>query len=249
MFIFMLLYYVRPPPQRRGTRRAIDSSHVNTKLKFAPRFLFLLLTAGSLLRANNLTGLTDTGVSGGSVITSGLTDPTWSVSGPYNLNTIAATVGNLAWANSTPTSQWIYDSVDSEGSNSYFDYYTSFTIAAGSQATASITGEYMVDNSLVNVFLNGVALNISNSGETADGNAGNFEAFVSFTIPVGADFQAGTNTLEFETFNGTGPAGLNVQMSGTASAVPDVSSTAGLLGVGFLFLGLAWMRNRASRTS
>jgi len=205
-------------------------------MKFARYFPLFFLLGGSLLRANPLT---DTGTTAtGSVLTSGSLDPTWVVTGPANGSAIEATVGNLAggsWVGNDGTSQWIYDGTGSEDVG-YFDYSTTFTV--GNAATASFTGEYAVDNALVNVFLNGVALNISNSAGLPDGSANGFSAFTAFNIPVGADFNSGTNTLMFETYNGGGPAGVRVELT----AVPDTGATVSLFGLALV--GLLALRRK-----
>jgi hypothetical protein len=209
------------------------------------RSLTLILTFGSsvLLRADPITNLFDTGVDSSGNVTTG-TDTHWTTSeaatapgalaGPFQ----SAQIGDLAWPGlGGTTSAWIYDNTNN-GADGYFDYQTTFTVTPGDQSTASISGGYAVDNELINVFLNGVSLGISD-GFPGEG-LGGFLGFTPFTIPVGSDFVAGTNTLLFETFNDGGPSGFQAQLSGTEfGSAPDASSTGCLLGVALLIFAVS----------
>ncbi len=204
--------------------------------------------AGCLVRASGpVTGLFDTGVNAsGTPLASGATDPNWTVLGSP-VGSGLATVGSLAgtWLGTDSSSQWIYEPSDN-GASAYFDFGTSFTVSAGEASTLSITGQYAVDNELVNVFLNGHSLGISDGfpGESLVG----FSSFTSFEIPEGSGFVEGTNTIEFETYNDGGPEGLRVEWTGETAAapgggsVPDGGTTLAMVGAGLT--GLAMLRRR-----
>ena len=201
------------------------------------RFLpFLLIVVAGVVRADPVSGLTNTGASSsGSVLADGSPDPTWVVSGPGNSTPIAATIGDLAWFGADALSQWIYDPIDN-GDYADFYYTTTFTIAAGAQSTVSISGQYAADDVLENVYLNGQALNISEDESAYVNN------FISFEIPVGSNFVAGTNTLTFDALNEGGAGGFRVEMTGAGQNVADGYSTVGLLAVSLVFLALATRR-------
>jgi len=210
----------------------------------------LLLLVGGLLRADPIAGLADTGLVSGVVSNSG-SDSNWTVG--FNASTPPASgangsalIGNQAsgsWVGNDSSSQWIGDSSNTQGVG-YFDYFETFTLTDANLSTVAISGQYAVDNSLVNVFLNGHSLGISDSGGVANGGTAGYSSWTDFSIPTGsAYFNAdGSNVIEFETYNGGGPAGLRVEMNGSYSAVPsvpEISPTAGLLGGALLLLGLA----------
>jgi hypothetical protein len=202
-------------------------------LRFLP--LLLVILAG-VARANPVSGLTNTGAdSSGNVLADGSSDPTWTVTGPGNSTPVAASIGNLAWFGANALSEWIFDPI-ANGDYADFDYTTTFTIAAGAESTVSISGQYAADDVLENVYLNGTALNIS---ENSDAYVGNF---ISFDIPAGAYFQAGTNTLTFDALNEGGAGGFRVEMTATGQNVPDGYSTAGLLAMSLGLTALATKR-------
>jgi hypothetical protein len=98
-----------------------------------------------------------------------------------------------------------------------YSYRTSFDLMGFDPNSAKITFRVAVDNDLTDVLLNGKSLGIKYSGFTA------YSSY--FTLTNG--FQNGTNTLEFLTSNsGTSPspAGLKVNISGTAKRILSISS-------------------------
>jgi len=219
-------------------------------MKIAPLFApCLFVLAGAVVHADPIAGLANTGLVSGAVSNSG-TDSNWTVA--YSASTPptsgtdgSALIGNQAggsWLGNNGASQWIGDPSNTE-SVGYFDYFETFTLANAVLSTVTISGEYAVDNSLVNVFLNGHSLGISDSGGVPNGGTNGYSSWTTFSIPTGdAYFNAdGSNVLEFETYNGGGPAGLRVQLNGSYSEVPSVpeaSSTVFLLGGALLVLGL-----------
>ena len=147
------------------------------------------------------------------------------------------------WIGDNTTSAWIGPVGDSalDGSAGDYDYLTTFTIGRSlNAATASITGQWSVDNTGVDILLNGVSLGITN-------NAG-FTSFTPFTINSG--FVSGLNTLEFVVRNQDGPTGLRVEMTGTADALgtPEPATWA-MMVLGFGLVGAGLRRKQAMRVT
>ena len=135
------------------------------------------------------------------------------------------------WLADTAASRWITSTPNAaDDVGSPFVYSTTFSLTGFKAATASLSGRFAGDNGVTAIFLNGTQIS---SG--ADG----FSAFTAFNS-AGATFLAGTNTLTFNLRNDGGPAGLRVEVGGTA-AVPE-PATWGLLVVGFGFVGFAARR-------
>lgn len=155
------------------------------------------------------------------------------------------------WA-TNPASQWIgpkaLESVGSGGNDpaGYYEYQTSFDLTGLDPGSASLSGSFAVDNCVVQVFINGTATGIANTGVCT--SSANLTGFLTFNI--GSGFISGVNTLTFVMQNGTGgagnPSGLNVLVSGNANplAVPEPAAF-GLLGLAFFGLGGLWLRRRA----
>lgn len=207
----------------------------------------------------------------GSSITGGLSsastaDPHWTVcsttpsgtapTAPCATTPVAAIVVDNTkqpgvWA-TDPASQWIglkaNESTGAGGSDpaGYFEYQTQFDLTGLDPTSASLAGKFSVDNCVVQVFINGTATGIANSG--ACNTSANLTGFLSFNI--GSGFISGINTLTFVMRNWTGssgnPSGLNILVSGNANplAVPE-PRTLGLFGLALLGLGGLWLRRRA----
>lgn len=204
----------------------------------------------------------------GQVTTAGA-DSEWTVSfGPTatSQNTpINATVGDVAWANfglgSNPAFQWdTYGDGSADGGDAYLDYYTTFDLTNADPSTVTITGNYAVDNSLVDVLINGHSLGISDDGGSPNGGLIGFGSLTAFTISIDAAQDAwinpnGANELTFVTYNGGDPQGLIVQFTGgsyseevAVGGVPDGATTAWLLAAGISALVLAAPLSRRSPT-
>ncbi len=192
----------------------------------------LFLIAGGLLQAAPIPDLFNTGVdSSGTPLAAGMTDPHYAlVASPLGAST--AETGSLAgtWLGPDAASQWIY-SASGPDVVGHIDFQTTFTLPADF-SIASITGQFATDNEMVDIYLNGVSLGISQPSDLG------FTFWTPFSIPSGSDFIGGLNTLDFVINNDGGPEGLRVEMTGDASVrstVPDSCSTAFLLFGGIIF--------------
>ncbi len=121
---------------------------------------------------------------------------------------------NGAWLGDDTLSAWIGPDNDpyDNGPAGDYDYRTTFDLTGYSPATASITGEWAVDDDGVSILLNGV------STGNSDTIANAYATFQSFSITSG--FQAGLNTLDFIVQNAYAPTGLRVEATLKATALP-----------------------------
>ncbi len=140
------------------------------------------------------------------------------------------------WIGDNALSAWIGPnsgiSLDGPGGN--YTYETTFDLSGLLASTASIAGRWSVDNTGIDIVLNGVS-----TGSAAAG----FGGFDAFNIASG--FIDGLNTLDFIVYNESGPTGLRVEMTGAADGtpVPEPISLA-ILGSGLFAAGL-FRRKRA----
>jgi len=157
---------------------------------------------------------------------------------------------NNGWGVNTITSQWISaqpiytgnTSVDPSGN---YTYQTTFSLNGFTPSTAVITGDYVLNNQMMEIDLNGV--NTNNPG-LAPGH-GNTKSLEYFTINSG--FINGTNTLDFVVYNAPGSTGSGLQiesLTGTAVDPPVVPEPASLGLMGLAIVGVL-SRRRANRPS
>jgi len=215
---------------------------------FAMGVVALVMSMSTAVEAAPISTLFNTGVdAGGGLLSQGDLDPHWNVvtSADAGFSTPGPAItmlGHPAWLPvdaTNPNSNWI--GVNDEGAvaveNGDYVFETTFDLTGLDPSTATISGVTSPDDRLDQVFLNGAALGI---------NSNNFGVFKPFTIPVGSNFIAGVNTLQFVMRNlgaipGTSPFGLRVELSGTADVIPEPSS---LLLTALGLLGMAGFRRR-----
>lgn len=119
------------------------------------------------------------------------------------------------WLEATKDSKWITANQD-QGNSAPGDYTfrTTFDLTGFDPGNAVITGRWSVDNSGVDIILNGESLGITNGG--------GFTSWSEFIIDSG--FVDGENVLEFIVNNAgdaVNPAGFRVEMRGTVQVADE----------------------------
>jgi hypothetical protein len=198
----------------------------------------VLMIVGSA-HGSAISGLFNTGVDAtGTPVSNNAPEQHYTlVSVPAGTNSVrVATAANGfpigPWLGDDALSAWIGPASDGalDGPVGTYDYRTTFDLTGFNPATASITGQWSMDNGGVNILINGVAINPVSS---------DFTSWRSFS--VNSDFVAGINTLDFVINNEGGPTGVRVEMSGSASDAPEPAPIV-LLGGGLSVLGLLRFR-------
>ena len=120
------------------------------------------------------------------------------------------------WLAEGPASRWIAPRARQGTGNEpgNYTFRTTFDLAGFDPTKAKIAGKWSVDNSGLDIVLNGNSLTLAN-------NSG-FGGFVDFTIDFG--FVNGVNTLDFILNNAgdaVNPAGLRVEMIGTVEVAGE----------------------------
>lgn len=153
------------------------------------------------------------------------------ISGPY-VGFVTAGTASSTWVQDSATSRWITPGNATWDIGTY-EYQTTFSLAGLDPASAILTGSWSADNSAI-IYLNGNATSF-----TLGANA--YGSFTPFTLSSG--FVNGVNTLDFFVYNDGGPTGLRVDISGTASPVPEPSTMWLMLG-GLLMAALVAAAHR-----
>lgn len=145
------------------------------------------------------------------------------------------------WLGDNGTSAWIGPNSNSslDGPTGDYTYRTTFSLEGFIVSSASIAGRWAVDNTGIDILLNGVSTGISNT----DG----FSAFRTFSLSSG--FVNGLNTIDFVINNAGGPTGLRTELAGTATASVLVPEPASLMIVGGTLLGFGLIRRRQTQRS
>jgi hypothetical protein len=171
-------------------------------------------------------------------------DPNWTVTTnptPGSTNAFVTDTSGYPFPNwladtasygwDSPQSSYTNNQTDSPGTEYY--YTTTFDLTAFDQTTASLQFQYVADNNLDAVILNGTTF--------TGFPAGTLNA-LSTTQVINSGFVAGVNTITFEVFNfataTNNPDGLLVDFtSATAADAPEPSAFL-LIGAGLGGLGL-----------
>jgi hypothetical protein len=213
--------------------------------------LLLLLSFAHVLSAAPIT-LFQSGVdSAGVPLPGGASDPHWQiVSGPGISSPAPAVVLTNQQPATSPgyvqtlDSRWIWVSASGiGGTGAPYTFRLTFDLTGLDPATASVTGQWAVDN-IGFISLNGQSTGIG-SGVLSlpDVIAANYENLHSFTLNSG--FLPTINTLDFVVTDDHNPGGLQISgLTGTAD-VPEPSSWL-LLTVGAILMPLRRRRKRKS---
>jgi hypothetical protein len=136
-------------------------------------------------------------------------------------------------------SAWIGPNNDSslDGPSGLYDYQTTFDINAINPATVSIMGQYATDNEMVDVYLNGHSLGISNPSPYG------YAQWTPFQISPSTDFVSGNNTLDFIVNNDSLPTALRVEMT---AFVPEPAAPL-IFCMGLVFFGFVMARTVSSK--
>jgi len=109
------------------------------------------------------------------------------------------------WLGDTTTSRWLVPGTSDDDGNAplgNYTFQTTFTLPAFS--SASITGQWALDNSGISIAINGTPIPGTSVPESRPGPGGTtifpFQEFTPFSVTSG--FQTGLNTLAFTVFNG-----------------------------------------------
>jgi hypothetical protein len=198
------------------------------------RTTLALLAAGTFvvpIRANVISSLYGSGVNNSHVpLSDGAVDPHYTLTASpdssfppgslFAVNSNAIGFVSGPWAGNGPNSRWIAPSAAAQNfAAGLYTYHTEFSLSGFNPSTASISGQWAMDDAATDLRLNGFSTGIVRSGSF------NFFNLTSFTISSG--FLPGLNTLDFVIQNAPpngsdpNPSGLQVALNGTATPVPE----------------------------
>ncbi len=148
------------------------------------------------------------------------------------INQAASPVG--PWLSAGPKSKWIAPRADQNVGNAQgnYTYQTSFDLTGVDMCTFRLTGQFAVDNTLVDIVVNGVSQGVS---------GGAFSSFLPFTIMNG--FVAGPNTVGFIMNNAPAtpnPTALRVDLDGLVRIGTRVAPTLAITRTAPDTLSVSW---------
>lgn len=121
------------------------------------------------------------------------------------------------WVADDENSRWIAPlnaAADASAAPGTYKYQTTIDLTGYDPATAVLSGRWSADNEGVNVYLNGVPLNLSVGGPDPGSGVEAYHGYADLYIANGvggAAFQAGLNTLTFEVRNDQLGSGNNAE--------------------------------------
>jgi hypothetical protein len=174
-------------------------------------------------RADDIPGIHATGVDdAGVVLAPGTPDPHWDITQVPAGSSFAAPGAAIVAtphraylpndAVGTVGSSWvgIRSSLTSAAPQGTYVYRTTFDMTGLDPETAVLTGRVSVDNTVIDVVLNGTSLGYV---------GGNFRSWTDLSVT--SAFVGGVNELELVVVNaGPDPSGLRVELGGTADPLP-----------------------------
>ncbi|GGA21811.1 PEP-CTERM sorting domain-containing protein [Okeania sp. KiyG1] len=171
-----------------------------------------------------------TGVdSSGTILGDGVADPNYNILETTSSGIVVnqANVPSV-WFPNNSNSRWIWETATGQPTNVTRTFRTTFDLTGFDPNTASISGEWAVDNEGLDILINGIS-----TGQTSSG----FRNLDSFSINDG--FVSGLNTLDFIAFDFGISSGFRVDsISGSAELIaepiPEPSSLLGLVVAGLL---------------
>jgi hypothetical protein len=209
-----------------------------SRTKFISVLFALSSFSGTCALANSI-NIYSTGVS----VTGGIDDNYQITSGPTSTPVVPGSGSAPAylttnfgggWVADNAASSWISPAANAnqDFGNYFYTYQTTFSLAGLDPSTAQLSGTLAADDD-VTVYLN---------GQKVLNSFGTWTSFASFSI--NQDFVAGTNVLDFVIDNdGSGPSGLDVAITGTATSATPEPATCSLV-AGASLLGLGLLRRR-----
>lgn len=190
--------------------------------------------------------LFNTGVSNaGTLLADGAIDPhyqlTVSPSSPYPPGSPLYAVDSNAypippWMANGPNSKWIsMNTIAASVIPGDYRFRTTFDLTGFNPASASIVGQWAMDDDGVDILINGISTGFNYSGPNQ------FGFFHPFSISAG--FVPGINTLDFVVHNRIDRIGIRTEM--TLTAIPEPSSLT--MGAVSTLGAILWRRGRARR--
>jgi len=175
--------------------------------------------------------LFNTGVdsSGSPILSNGVSDPHYTNGSSAATYTIASLSGYNSYADAD------YITIDPNGGvGSYTDTFnTTFTLSGNVDlSSVDIAGNYSIDNTGVDILINGHSTGITLPG----GTSSNFDIPHGFRLPTGF-YRSGTNTLGFTWTNVTGPGAIAISF--TSKFDPSGQTVTPEPGPFALFVGMA----------
>ena len=217
---------ILPEKTRINQRKAENDNTMKTSFKLIAVSVGLLSVASASQAA--VIDIFNTGVdSSGTPLADGtIGDPHYSLTSvPFGSTTdtrVRTSTGGYPspyWLADNSTSAWIGPNNDPflNSPGGYYTYETTFNLTSLNPSTALITGQWSTDNNGIRIVLNG-----KDTGNPGTSEIQLIEGYVPFTISSG--FISGLNTLDFVVNNISGPTALRVELSGTATPVPEPST-------------------------
>lgn len=147
-----------------------------------------------------------------------------------------------AYANTSlanPAAEWVWSDVNNGGYNATVTFEVNFSLTAAQLSSASLSGQWGVDN-YGSISLNGTQID-SISYPYPTGSTPPYKQLLSYGTTDSSLFVAGNNTVTYEMHNISGPSGFLANINVEAAEVP-LPAALPLMLVGLGALGVARRR-------